>query len=137
MDRLYQDQVDRLTEFKVDDLSGIDALYRYADIHFEDIQHKQGYRAYFVLVAASLTELQSIRDRVLMQHQMVQTLIMSFFERAVKDGCLDKNTDCEQRAAILGSYLFGVAMQNCLSEKSGVDVMKQGAYEIINIGRID
>lgn len=135
MDRLYQDQVDRLAEQNVDNLSGLDALRKYADLHFEDIQHKAGYRAYFVLVAASLTELPSIRDRVLMQHELVQTLLASFFERAVKEGELAKDTDCRQRAAILGSFLFGVAMQSRLSEKEQLGPIKQGAYDIIDLGR--
>jgi len=131
MDRLYQEQVNRLEEFNVDELSGLEALKKYTDIHFDDIQHKASYQAYFVLVAASLTELPSIRDRVLMQHQMVQTLLASFFERAVKEGSINKKTDCDQRATILGSYLFGVAMQNRLSGKSGVEALKIGAYELI------
>ena len=135
MDRLYQEQVTRLEEQNVNELSGLEALRRYADLHFEDIQNKASYRAYFILVAASLTELPSIRDRVLIQHQMVQTLLSSFFERAVKEGSFDKDIDCEQRASILGSFLFGVAMQYRLSEKKGVSALKHGAYDIIDIGR--
>ena len=132
VDRLTQAQYDRLEAEGVNTLAPGDALRRYIDIHFEDIQHDPGYQAYFVMVAAAIAADPTLRDCVTQAEKFVQDILESHIRRGQQDGAFDRSIDPQSHAGNIGSTLLGAAIQSRLTGPENINQLKPSAYALVD-----
>ncbi|MGH1372145.1 MAG: TetR/AcrR family transcriptional regulator [Cellvibrionaceae bacterium] len=130
--RLGADQLETMAHMNIHAGSGYQALLDYIDVHFDAVINNPGYQAYFVLVAGSVADTPLLKDCVQQAHQFVHQLLTEFILKGQQDKSLNHGEDAEQNAAILGSYLLGVAIQAKFTDAESVEKLKAGAVALIS-----
>ncbi|WP_068006542.1 TetR/AcrR family transcriptional regulator [Pseudovibrio axinellae] len=108
-----------------------EAIHRYIDIHFDDLQNKPSYRAYFALVAGSMTDIALLGEAIKQAHDFIKQILVAVLERGKASGEFPDEMDTAIRAVSIGSYLLGVALQQKLHPKLDIKLLKPAAYALI------
>ncbi|OUS28467.1 hypothetical protein A9Q99_13190 [Gammaproteobacteria bacterium 45_16_T64] len=132
VDKLKQAQIQQLANDNVEGLSGHAALRRYIDIHFEDIQNNPAYQAYFVLVAGSIAISPLLNECVEDTHLFVRDMLERWIRRGIEQEEFVDSIDPVVYAATIGSYLLGVAIQAGLTGTENIELLKPGAYTLVD-----
>jgi len=132
VERLGIEQVQTLAELEIDKLCGSDALLSYIDVHFDAILSNPGYQAYFVLVAGSVADAPLLKHCITEAHEFVHQLLTQFITKGQQENLLNRNLDAESHAAMIGSYLLGVAIQAKFTEADKIKKLKAGAIALVN-----
>lgn len=132
VERLKEGQLDTLRRENIEALSGREALRKYIDIHFDDLQHNPSYQAYFVLVAGSMAISPLLKVCVETAHVFVRDLLEGMIQRGIDQGEFVGAVAPDRQAAIIGSYLLGVAIQSGLTGTDNIILLKSGAYALVD-----
>lgn len=134
--RLVAAQRERVARPEFSRLGGAERIRAYIDLHFSDLSDNPGYRAYFVLLAGSITDVSLLREPVVKAHKFVLDLLVKCIRKGQEDGELDPAVEPFKKAVALGTYLLGVAIQYRLQPRSKFGLLKEGAYELIPYRRV-
>ncbi|AEV39644.1 transcriptional regulator, TetR family protein (plasmid) [Pseudovibrio sp. FO-BEG1] len=131
IDRMVSETEEHITSQIPAETDAREAIRRYIDIHFDDLQNKPSYQAYFALMAGSVTDYALLGDAVTRAHDFVKRLLVSYLERGKAEGAFPKDLDSGIQAVSIGSYLLGVALQQKLHPSLDITLLKPAAYSLI------
>lgn len=104
LDHLFQ-QVDRKQ------LSGLEAVLRYVELWLEQMATNAERRAYFMLLASSVSDPSDSRPMFAEGHERVRARLAQVIERGQGDGSIRPDLDRDAAALFVGSLQLGLAMQ--------------------------
>ncbi|SDQ21938.1 TetR/AcrR family transcriptional regulator [Pseudovibrio sp. Tun.PSC04-5.I4] len=131
IDRMMMENKLHLAEEIPQDTKGHIALHRYINIHFDDLQNKPIYQAYFALVAGSVANVALLGDALKQAHDFIKHMLMSYLDRGKAAGEFPQDLDSAIQAVSIGSYLLGVALQQKLHPSLDINLLKPAAYSLI------
>ena len=132
IDRLVDDQMTQFQDLLTVDMSARDKLRTYVDVHFDNLKHSRGYRAYFVLVAGSLSDRELLRDAVIGATETVRRLLTQIIESGVQAGEFSDSINADAQVSIIGANIAGAGIAVNLLDDVPLDDLKTGAYAIVD-----
>ena len=131
VDWLVSDQMAQYKSRLRDNMSAKDKLNTYVDVHFDNLSHNRRYRAYFVLVAGSLTDRELLSDLVMDAADVVKDLMKSILKEGIHAGEFSKAIDVEAQAVTLGSNLVGAGLTHNLLEGAPMADLRRSAHVLV------
>lgn len=118
----------------LEDVSGLDAALAYMDAFLDSLQGDREQRAYFVLLAASVADVSDLRVPFYETHKATAELLEELLRKGVSEGSIRANLDVESAALMVGSLLFGVAMQSLLDPMMDLERLRLTVVDTVRLG---
>ena len=112
IDHLHEARVASQDYAKLQDLSGLEALLYFVDVHLGALATQKESRAYFIFLAGSVADLTEMRALFAEAHDRSKYEIMALFERGQRDGTIRTGIDAEAAALMIGSLIIGISLQS-------------------------
>jgi len=130
LSHLHERQETRHRERGFDEMPGFDAVKSYADSCLQDLEHRYA-RAYFMLLSASVADVNAMRTAFKEVHADVETRLRVWLEKAQAEGTVRADIDAGAAALMIGCQLLGFSMQYlvnpdmdfALSRKTCIDMI--------------
>ena len=131
VDWLVSDQLAQYRHRLEDGMSARDKLNTYIDVHFDNLEHNRRYRAYFVLVAGSLTDRELLSDVVTRAANVIRDLLISTIEAGIETGEFSNAIDADAQAVSIGSNLLGAGITLNLLGDVSMSELRTGAHALV------
>lgn len=118
----------------LEDVSGLEAVLAYVDAFLDSLQGDHEQRAYFILLAASVSDVSELRIPFYDTHKATAELLEELLCRGVSEGNIRASLDVKAAALMVGSLLFGVAMQSLLDPLMDLEPLRRATVETIGRG---
>lgn len=115
-------------------VSGIDAVLTYVDAFLDTLQADREQRAYFILLAASVSDESEARSLFFETHQETAAYLQSFLRRGIAEGCIRSDLDPVAVSLTVGSLLVGLATQSLLDPQMDLEFLRTAAKSILRHG---
>lgn len=92
-------------------ISGLDAILRYVELWLTQMAANTERRAYFMLLASSVSDPSDTRAMFAEGHERVRTRLAELIDRGQGDGSIRQDLDSQAAALFVGSLQLGLAMQ--------------------------
>lgn len=115
-------------------VSGLDAVLAYVDAFLDSLQGDREQRAYFILLAASVSDVSDLRIPFYDTHKATAELLEELLRKGVSEGSIRASLDVKSAALMVGSLLFGVAMQSLLDPLMDLEPLRREMVETIRRG---
>lgn len=99
----------------IEEMSGLDALLAYADMHLLALSKRDESSAYFIFLSGAVSEMSDLRAVFAEEHERVRQLLANTIRRGQKDGSVRTVMDPDTAALMVGSLIIGIAQQ-CLAD---------------------
>lgn len=100
-----------LTENRIDEMPGLEALLTWMDAYLRDLSLKGDFRAYFMFLSAAVADATALRAVFAAEHDRVKERLAGLVERGQTDGTIRRQVDATAAALMIGSLLLGLSMQ--------------------------
>ncbi len=134
INRLKDRSAGRLADRRLEAVSGIDAVLVYVDAFLDDLQAEREQRAYFILLAASVSNESEERSLFFEAHQETAVYLQSFLRRGIAEGCIRSDLDPVAVSLTVGSLLLGLATQSLLDPQMDLESLRNAAKAILRHG---
>ncbi|MCZ7600827.1 MAG: TetR/AcrR family transcriptional regulator, partial [Gammaproteobacteria bacterium] len=114
--------------------SGLDAVIGCVNAFLDNFQGDREQRAYFVLLAASVADVSDLRVPFYRTHEVMADLLQNLLRRGVAEGSVRQDLDLRSAALMVGSLLFGLAMQSLLDPKMDLESLRRTVIETVRRG---
>ncbi|MBV2184685.1 MAG: TetR/AcrR family transcriptional regulator [Rhizobium sp.] len=115
-------------------VSGIDAVLVYVDAFLDNLQADREQRAYFILLAASVSDESEARSLFFETHQETAAYLQSFLRRGIAEGYIRSDLDPAAVSLTVGSLLLGLATQSLLDPQMDLESLRNAAKAILRHG---
>lgn len=116
------------------EVSGLEAVIGYMDAFLDSLQGDREQRAYFVLLAASVADVSDLRAPFYQTHEATAELLGTLLRRGVSEGSIRADLDVRSAALMIGSQLFGLAMQSLLDPMMDLGSLRRTVTETTRRG---
>ena len=116
-----------LTDNRVDQMSGLDALMAYMDLFLRSLEPDGELRAYFMLLSSAVAEATPLRAAFAAHHERVRQRMAAFTVAGQKEGDISPEIDADSAALIVGSLQLGLAMQLLVDPKMNMEPVRKTA----------
>jgi len=131
VDFLHQQQDAAMASAHVDDRDGLDALLAYINRYCTMLKRSAEAKAYFMLLSASVADLQETREVFAQSHVRVKARLAKLIERGQKENLIRRDLDPDATALMIGSLLLGLSMQSLIDPRLRVDSVAQAISKTI------
>lgn len=131
INRLNDRHAARLADHHIENLSGIDGLLAYVDAFVDNLQADHEQRAYFVLLAASVSDKSDAKSLFFETHQETAAGIQTFLRQGIADGSIRADLDAVAVSLIIGSLLLGLATQSLLDPQMDLKILHKVVIDIL------
>lgn len=108
---LHARQDEDLELAHIDDLDGLTALVAYVRHFGAGFDGSRDLRAYFMLLADAVADVQEARTAFAASHERVKARLADLVRRGQREGRIRADVDADGTALMAGSLLLGVSMQ--------------------------
>ena len=131
INNLVNDQMTKFQGLLTQKMSARDKLITYVDVFLDNLENNRGFRAYFVLVAGSVTDRELLGDLVIEATYVVRDLLTAIIEAGIEAGEFSKSVNAEAQAIKIGSSLLGVGVSLNLLGELPMEALRSGAHALI------
>lgn len=134
LDDLYESEQARLSEHRLDDLPGLDALITYVDLCLRNVVANDGARAYFRLLSSSVADANNLRDAFRERHADVEAQLMVWMAKGQAEGAIRPELDPSATALMIGCLVFGMWMQALVDPSMDIDPIRETSLAMLRMG---
>lgn len=134
IDRLKHRVYAALEARHLEGVSGLEATLAYVDAFLDSLQGDREQRAYFILLAASVSDVSELRVPFYDTHKATAELLEELLHKGLSEGSIRASLDVKSAALMVGSLLFGVAMQSLLDPLMDLEPLRRAMIETMRRG---
>ena len=115
---LHAWQEEILDRDQVAEMDGLTALCAFVDLHCQALGGQEEGKAYYMLLAAAVADLQDTRQAFADEHEVERVLIRGIIERGQAEGTIRADVDADATALMTGCALIGIRMQSLIDPET-------------------
>jgi AcrR family transcriptional regulator len=117
----------------VDQLTGLDALIGDTDLYLRSLSEDSEVKAYFMLLAAAVADVNALRAIFAAAHEHVRTRLREFVRQGQAEGRIRSDLDADAAALMVGSLQMGLAMQLLVDPTMNLDPIRQTSLATLRL----
>jgi AcrR family transcriptional regulator len=114
-----------LSEIRIDEMSGLEALLTYHDIYLCDLWASRELRSYFMLLSSAVADTTSLVPLFVVEHDRIRQRIAAFVEKGQAAGEIRRELDPDALAVTIGCLQLGIAIQLLVDPSLSLERMRQ------------
>lgn len=133
IDDLHERQEQGLTEFRVDELPGLEAVLAYVDLYLRALSADNEARAYFMLLSAAVADATELRAAFAAEHVRVERRLEALFLKGQAEGLIRREIDADAAALMVGSLLLGLSMQVLVDPRTDLEPIRETSLAALRL----
>ena len=131
IEHLHAVMTERRRSQDADDLSGLDAVLLYCDVHIAAVEKTADMRAYFVLMSEAIAAMSEMRDQFVASHKRSAAEIARLVKLGREDGSIRSDTNVDMAAQIIGTQLIGLSAQSLIEPAFNLRKARKELHHLI------
>jgi len=117
----------------IDRLSGLDALIADTDLYLRSLSEDGEVKAYFMLLAAAVADVNALRAVFAAAHEHVRTRLREFVRQGQAEGRIRSDLDADAAALMVGSLQMGLSMQLLVDPTMDLDPIRETSLATLRL----
>ena len=114
-----------LSEIRIDEMSGLEALLIYHDIYLCDLWASRELKTYFMLLSSVVADSTSLVPLFVAEHERIRRRIAAFVEKGQAEGEIRADLDADTFAVSIGCLQLGIAIQLLIDPTLSLELMRR------------
>lgn len=134
INHLHEVMSERRRSQDLDSLSGIEALLLYCDVHIAALDKTSEMKAYFILMAESISAMSEMREQFVGSHKRSAAELMRIIRLGREDGSIRKDVNVDMAAQLIGTQLIGLSSQFLIEPSFNLKKARKELHQLIRSG---